>query len=142
MYKADGTKDTTVYSDKNELALNLREAFADECNGCLDPYLEDADMTLMFWEHFEALQRQVIESNVPIYEFIQKIESKKALFVKRALISYFGESVHGGWEGYNTQEIAALTAFMKDFMLTLDNSGEEEMLCDFNIWSVEIRNKD
>lgn len=75
-----------------------------------------------------------------INDFIQQVENLPALQIKRALISYFGESVHNGWDGWNKVHADGLQLFMKDFLLGLEAEGDQYKQ-PISIWGVDVKSE-
>lgn len=73
-----------------------------------------------------------------IEQFTKTIAETPALQVKHALIEYFGEATHQGFEGWNANQVETLIAFMKDFATALSNMPTPTNT--YAIWGVEIDN--
>lgn len=86
------------------------------------PHLNPGEVT----ELYEMIQKNFVNSE-ELDAAVASIVQHPGMKVKRGLVEYVAESQHSNWEGYTAAEVKAITAFMKDFVMSLDDGmGESD----------------
>lgn len=132
------------------MKVNLLDALKDKSEEQAKSFLDNRQDDGQFSEFKTAESIEVEDSEIPgwVYEFgrwledsvevselietkppvdrikrLNDIDPKK---LKRALIYHFGESEHGGWEGFNNAESDAIYKYIDDLLLTIDQIGDDD----------------
>lgn len=95
-------------------------------------YLSDNTDELIDCVGIEHQQKEVFDT----YDVISKINNLDPLVIKRAFITYLGESEHQGWDGWTQSQADAILRFYQDFLLGIEST--EDDLKPFTIGGITV----
>lgn len=127
------------FDQKDEYPEDI-EIEQDELPGIILEFAKHMDAAVDDPENLEY--SDVNEATIDIHDFIQLLEDMPALYVKHTLMSYFGESIHNGWDGWLPYEGRVLERMMFDF--SLGHGDDPKSIVPetqgFSLWGVDCTN--